>query len=273
MKKERKTIFDLERRIDLSEEYDEIYADITEHINVVYDSIRTWPYRHATSDVETYAQKHGFSFNHAESDEDILYSLELMLNLLHWVPTHRKKLSGISTLDLVEGLNVTEECKRCIENIEYLLEGVNMQIHVTNGEEAAMYTLRKRDVDVDTVIEIIPELSDVLLSYLDIRNQKDEAAKIAILKRIADYLEPLRKRKEYKSTPYSQLCEDLFTVFNKCKIRHNNTDQWSLKKPERMKLYDQTFKAAIHLLQSSEADQFKKSVADLKQRFENYCGR
>ena len=271
MEAKRKTIFDLERRINLAEEFDAIYMDVTHHIKSVFVSIKTWPYRHATSDVDTYAQKHGFSFSDAKSDEDILYSLELILNLLHWTPIYRKQLNAFSTLDIVEGLNTSDECKRCIENIEFILEGINMQVREINGPKGKMYTVRKRDIDVDAVLETVPELSDTLLSYLDIRNQKDEAAKKAILKRIADYLEPLRKAK-YRGTAYSQLCEDLFMIFNKCNIRHNDKGQWALKNPERMKLYDQTFKAAVHLLQSSEADQFKNTVAELKQRFENNSG-
>lgn len=268
MNRTRKTIFDLERRINLAEEYEDIYADISDNMGYVFDSIKTWPYRQATKDVWTYGETHGFSLNRMDSDEEMLYSLELILNLLHWAPIYKNKLSGLAAIAFDEGLNTHDECKIHIENIEYILEGINMQVREINGTEATMYTIRKRDVDVDAVLETVPELSETLLSYLDIRNQKDEAAKKAILKSIADFLEPLRKSK-YKGTAYSQLCEDIFTVFNKCAIRHNNKDQWSLKKAERMKLYDQTFKAAVHLLQSSEADQFKDTVAELKQRFDN----
>lgn len=272
MNEYRKSIFDLERRIDLAAEYYSILENADETLKTVMKSIRTWPHRQAALSVRSYADGHRFSFDKPRSEEEILYSIELLINLLHWAPEYENKTKWLPDLTIDGGESFDDKCDQYIENIEYILEKSNMHVREIDADTFPQYVIGKRDVDVDTVLEAVPELSEALLSYLDIRNQKDEAAKKEILKRIADYLEPLRNSKKYKGTSYSQLCDDLFTIFNKCKIRHNDKRQWALKKPERMKLYDQTFKAAIHLLQSDEASQFKDTVAELKQRFENDSG-
>ena len=85
------------------------------------------------------------------------------------------------------------------------------------------------------------------------------------LKAIADHLEQKRKDKCYQGTEYNRLCENLFAVFNNASIRHKNAKQWKLKKADRIKLYDQTFKAAIHLLQKEDVDSFNNLVSNLKQ--------
>ena len=105
-----------------------------------------------------------------------------------------------------------------------------------------------------------------MLSYLDVRNRDDEDAKKAVLKAIADYLEQKRKDKLYQGTEYNQLCENLFTVFNNASIRHKNSQQWKLRKPERMRLYDQTFKAAVHLMQMEDVKSYNNAVSALKKK-------
>lgn len=98
------------------------------------------------------------------------------------------------------------------------------------------------------------------------RNQKDEGAKKAILKAIADYLEDRHKSNYYKCTMYSSLENNIFAVFNKFGIRHGDKNQIKLSKPERVKLYDQTFKAVIHLLQMEDIKIFNDTVSKLKEK-------
>ena len=143
---------------------------------------------------------------------------------------------------------------------------VNMRVRKITMKGTPQYVISKRDAQVDAVIEAVPELSEVLLSYLDVRNRNDEDAKKAVLKAIADYLEQRRKDNYYKGTEYNSLCEDLFTVFNNASIRHQNKQQWKLKTSARITLYDQTFKAAIHLLQKEDVDAFQAAVKDVKKQ-------
>ena len=269
--KARKTIFDLERRCDLLTEYEQIVTDLRntyiQNANMIFTlglCIRTWPHRQGAISIDSYANSHGFSALDDTSEVDALYSLELLLNLLHWAPTNEKLSAGPFDVNFGAASQLEKECTRCIENIEYFLTHINMRVREKNVSPFPQYAISKRDAQVDAVIEAVPQLSDALLSYLDVRNQNDENAKKAVLKAIADHLEQKRKDGCYKGTSYNGLCEDLFAVFNNASIRHKNNKQWKLPKPTRIKLYDQTFRAAIHLLQMEDVDVFQARVKELK---------
>lgn len=159
--------------------------------------------------------------------------------------------------------DVDKVSERFIENIEYILEQNNMAVREVVSDCQVQYRIYKRSAHVDAVLECAPELSEVLLSYLDIRNSKDEQFKKYTLKALADYLEP--NRRNYNGTAYKGLCDDVFTVFNKCNIRHNDKNQIKLPKKKRMELYDSTFKMCLHLLQMQEVNDYKLKVEEIKQ--------
>ena len=276
MSSSRKTIFDLERRSDLVSDFKFMVVDL-EKTNVITksygnmslkqllnDCIKTWPYRQGTNSIPSYASAKGFDIFDIDDETEILYNYELFLNLLHWAPTYDQRRVDLFSIN--DSSTIIEECVRCIENIEYKLEMVNMRVREVITGETPQYVISKRDANVDAVIEAVPELSEVLLSYLDVRNRNDEDAKKAVLKTIADYLEDRHKSKYYKETMYASLEDNIFTVFNKAGIRHGDKKQWNLHKPARMKLYDQTFKAVIHLLQMEDVRYFNNTVSDLKKR-------
>ena len=228
------------------------------------ECIKTWPYRKGANSIPSYASALGFDIFDVDNELDILFNYELFLNLLHWAPTYDMNRADLFSFS--ESSTVNGECVRCIENIEYKLEMVNMQVRKIDNEEIPQYVISKRNAQVDAVIESVPELSDILLSYLDVRNQKDEGAKKAILKAIADYLEDRHKSNYYKCTMYSSLGNNIFAVFNKFGIRHGDKNQIKLSKSERVKLYDQTFKAVIHLLQMEDIKIFNDTVSKLKEK-------
>ena len=271
--KARKTIFDLERRCDLLTEYEQIVTDLRntyiQNANMIFTlglCIRTWPHRQGAISIDSYANSHGFSALDDTSEVDALYSLELLLNLLHWAPPNEKLSAGPFDVNFGEASQLEKECTRCIENIEYFLTHINMRVREKNVAPFPQYAISKRDAQVDAVIEAVPDLSEALLSYLDIRNQNDMGVKEAVLKAIADYLEDRHRENYYKGTMYAGLERDIFTVFNNVDIRHSGQKQWKLRKPERMKLYDQTFKAAVHLLQMEDVKSFNVTVSDLKKK-------
>ena len=273
MSSSRKTIFDLERRNNFTTEYKKFLADLDRTtvltkslgrmslIQLLNDCMKIWPYRQAANSIASFTEAHGFSVDYIKCDDDILYGYELFLNLLYFAPTYDRNRADMFSFN--KGSTITEECRRCIENIEYNLEMINMRVREIATKGVPQYVIFKRDAQVDAIIESVPELSEVLLSYLDMRNRDDVTAKKAILKAIADYLEP--KRKNYKGTIYSNLCEDLFTVFNNATIRHQNEQQWKLSAAESMKLCDKAFKAAIHLLQREDVEAFHATVKGFKE--------
>lgn len=266
------SIFYLERRVDLKDSFYNILKDLEDTpiklgiyetmplYQCINKNIKTWPYRHASNSIEMFADYHGFSISD-RTEEDILFSVELFANLLKWTQkceAYKKELFG----KFQYLYNVDQECERCFANIEYILEMVNMKLRVHSlDNQFPCYIVSKRDAAVDAVLENVPELADVLLSYLDVRNQNDYNAKRIILKQIADYMEP--RRPEYNGTAYHHLCKNLFKVFNECGIRHNNDRQIILPLQTKMALYDSSFKVAIHLLQKATIDDFQQFVSTL----------
>ena len=159
----RKTIFDLERRNDLATDFRWTVLDLnntsvtTKSLGslslkkLLNDCIRTWPYRQGANSIASYASALGFDIYEAEDETDILYNYELFLNLLHWAPTY--DINRADMFSFNESSTVNEECTRCIENIEYKLEMVNMRVRTDATKGIPRYVISKRDAQVDAVIE------------------------------------------------------------------------------------------------------------------------
>lgn len=271
----RKSIFDLERRMDLLDEFREIRDDMantkiainklkTETVLAALDeSIKDWPYRAGASSIISFIEKRCYDkeLKPFFTEEEIaLYYLELYYNLLCWAPEHFESVSD--AFDLRIGQRpISDSLRRFLENISYSLEQCNMRVREIEMTYFPQYIISKRDASVDSTLEVAPELSDVFLSYLDIRNQKDEKFKKNAIKSIADYLEP--KEKSFKGTGYSSLCNDVFNAFNNLTIRHNNNRQKTVRKADRIKVYDALFRMSLHLIQKEQIDEdqlFVKSI-------------
>lgn len=272
----RKSIFDLESRVDLVEELHDLREDMKNTIvscnevkskaviSILDESITDWPYREGSSSIHLYMRKRLYSEYPRllfPEDENAVFYFELYLNLLHWAPEHYNGKPDPFDL-ILKNPPLEESLKRFIENITFVLEKCNMNVREDKVNAFPQYIITKRDAQVDTTIDIVPELSEVLLSYLDIRNQHDEVFKKNAIKTIADYLEP--KRKTFKGTGYSGLCDYVFYAFNRLGIRHNNKEQVTLKKSERMKLYDVLFRMTMHLIQKEKMDECMSFIEAIK---------
>lgn len=270
----RKSIFDIESRIDIVKECANLINGLrTANVNPKGEStmsmysyldicFQDWPFRRGTSSVHQFIDTY---IANGYSDEiKSIHTIEMYLNLLYWAPIHEEKEDDAFS-DLFTNSRVTETSSNFIENIQYILEQRNMTYRKSTSGDYSQYIIGKRDAVVDSTIETIPELAEIILSYLDIRNYKDVEHKQYVLKRISDYMEP--RRKQYKNTIYSRLCDDLFMVFNKCNIRHNK-DQLNITKGKRIKLYDKAFRMSLILLQYDEIQVFSNDVAALKEKCE-----
>lgn len=268
----RKSIFDLERRSDFLTDYAMLIEDMKNSTvrsksmkncalySFLDECIQDWPYRQATSSMSQYLNNLNVE-KLGEEIIDTIYATELIYNLLEWAPKHDTRTSNPLS-GLTWDCDVSSVCERFLENIEFILEQNNMAVREVGKESPLQYRIYKRRAEVDAAMESAPDLAEVLLSYLDVRNEKDEKFKKTALKTIADYLEP--KRKEFKGTIYNSLCDDVFFAFNKCCIRHNTYDQVKLKKFERMKMYDNTFKMCLILIQYQDVKAYADKVKEYK---------
>ena len=284
------TIFDLETRIDLYEEYislveqlDRTVVDVgygnKKLLYLLDSSITKWPYRDAATSMMSFLTRKGvliwknysdlvktdveilrsrvtdtaFSF-----DANILFFMELVFNLLLWIPkcyesTYIPLQSIISQYDYI------------VDNLKYVIERCDYKIRIFHEGKDSLpkYVLTRKDAIVDSVLHIAPDIKDALLSYNDLRNEKDVEYKKVVLKHIADYLED--KRSNFRGTCYQGLSESVFYAFNNLGIRHSNEKQYIFKsKEEQIELYDKVFYLALHLIQSSTIDLYKKDIDIIK---------
>ena len=109
--------------------------------------------------------------------------------------------------------DVENEASRLLGNAEYLLEQCcNMVVREVEDDSFPKYYISKRNTNVDSAVASVPELGDVLLGYMDIRNADDLEFKKSVLTTIYGYMEP--HRKEYKALACSSVSEEFFVSMN-----------------------------------------------------------
>ena len=282
----RKSIFELERRTNLKEESDVILEYLRKNkvrdspfsgslFNILNQNIKMWKYRGTAFNIEDYLKQINvrlsdqvMPYEDEISDIEILYFFELLLNLIRQTFTLIPSMSfdlfleGVVSPDkqiyTYEEDSYLFHIKLVLENVVHTLEQINM----TAVKVKDRIIISKRNPDVDSVLEIEPSLSEVLLEYLDFRNAHDIEFKRMALKQIADYLEP--RRKSYKGTNEDKLCNSLFFAFNNFHIRHNDDNQIPFSSETTLEvMYDKIFIASLHLIRGL-------SVRDIKNEIDKY---
>ena len=273
-----KTIFDIERKSNLIADFNNLCDDFKKKkiqkdytiMSLIEESICDWEFREGAGNIDLYLNNKQININSSKrspykKEEKIVFTLELYINLLKWAPSHlEKKKTFLDSLNFAQ-VPLENVLNPYIENIIFILEQINMTVRkkkLKNG--SYQYFVNKRDADVDVTLENDPEIAEVLLSYLDIRNSRDLEFKKNALASIARYLEP--KKNDYKSTEYYGLYKSLFFAFNKFGIRHNDDKQIQLTQDEQLEIYDRIFRMAVHLIQSSQVKEFNKIIDNYKTR-------
>lgn len=273
------SIFTIERRIELSEAFDKCLNDIR-NITIIINKgcynqrrenlfnyleycLKNWPFRMGAVGFEDYFSQINIDFFRTQKDEDILYILELMINLLYWAMIQEKKDAEFNIS--LSSSEVQKEAFRIIENISYIVEkSCNMRIRekYDKNKEEKYYVLSKRDVEVDSVLETAAELSEILLGYYDIRNMNDKEYKRRAIEAIYRYLEPHRKK--YKGLSCGAVSEEFFNSVNAFGIRHNTKSQKKIHYKKVNSIYDELFKMGIYVIQCEKVNQYKDEISNLR---------
>ncbi|MEG0283244.1 MAG: hypothetical protein RR543_00340 [Erysipelotrichales bacterium] len=147
-----------------------------------------------------------------------------------------------------------------IDNIDLIVEKCNYQFHYVNTEDK--YILCKRDENVDSIIQFTKEnnLSNILLTYLDMSNYNNVFEKTHILMDLHKYIEP--KRQDF-SSKNSTLTNKVFSMYNKLQVRHNDNKQIDLPDDEKIKWYDILFQMTLHLIRTPYIIDLQSDVSEL----------
>ena len=275
VKEQSSHIFTIERRMDFSEAFTKFFEDLQSLVQTSTGSnlkmfdyldycIRYWPYRCSATGVDDYLKGIGIDITNPRNDKDLLLILELLINLLHWALKQDSVDSQNMVFDLaLKKSDVENETGRLLENAEYLLEqSCNMRIREENNDDFPRYYITKRNAYVDSAVTAVPELSDILLSYSDIRNSNNLEFKKAVLTSIYGYMEPHRNK--YKSLTCGAVSEEFFSSMNSFGIRHNDKSQVRLQKKNKMSVCDKLFMMAVYVLQTIEVNEYKSELRELR---------
>ncbi len=247
----RNSIFEIENRIDIVNEFKKIMKTLY-HANVlIYDGRQMalydfldnyvfsyWKYRDTFMNVHEYMEHIGIPFtsNYSEAlnEEVFLNLLEFLLNI--WKVA--KKVVDFKDITVV----YNAQFDIVDHNIPLLLEKLNYK--AVNIKDKVLIV--KRDPDVDSVLDIVPKnISSLLLSYYDIRNNKITSKK-KILKDLDLYIEENKKIYTGLNNPTYETIEAIINGLGINHPIHKEFEDMSI--PELCNWYDKCFKAMIHLI-------------------------
>lgn len=274
---EQLSIFTIERRKDFSEAFAKFFEDLQspvvastgdtfEMFKYLDRCIRYWPHRCGAIGIDDYLKGIGIDIRAPKEDKDLLLTLELLINLLYWAPRQDHNDDKMNYLSVsLKKNDVETESHRLIQNAKYLLEQCyNMTIREEDDDDFPKYYITKRNEHVDIAVNAVPELRDVLLGYLDIRNADDIEYKKAALTSIYSHMEP--HRKEYKALSCSSISEEFFISMNTFGIRHNTKSQIRMQGKKKKAVCDKIFMMAVYVLQTSEVIKYKDELKSLREK-------
>ena len=277
MKEKNTSIFTIERRKNFPEAFTKFFEDLQSTVSTsAGDSykmflfldrcLRYWPHRCGATGIDDYLKGIGIDITAPKEDKDLLLTMELLINLLHWAPKQDYNDDQNTEFGLsLKKNDVENESDRLIKNAEYILEQCcNMTVREEFDEGFPKYYITKRNAHVDVAVVAVPELKDVLLGYLDIRNADDVEYKKAALSSLYGYMEP--HRKEYRGLSCSSISEEFFTSMNTFGIRHNTKSQIRMQAKKKIAVCDRLFMMAVYVLQTGEVNDYKNELVDLRNK-------
>lgn len=263
----RKSIFDLEMRINIDYEYDVLKDILFERDSFFYQGSHyslysllneeifpIWKFKGVFVNFDDFCNRLGIDLSrHSCFEEDFLYLLELLINL--WYLTEQKLDPEYETYFNKKVLGYMRT------NLPLIIEKMNYKIINENDK----FRLVKRDSDVDSVLDVVPDnYASLLLDYNDIRNNTIKSKK-TILKELDLYLEKNKKA-------YQEVDKDTYNtiqvIVNKMGVNHPLKEEPFITFNEEKLIgwYDKCFKLIIHLIRKKEIkkinDERKSLVSD-----------
>lgn len=257
----RMSIFEIENRLNINKEFIKFSNCLFEASTISYNYnlmtlhrflntyvFNLWEHRDTFIDFDSYLEHIGIDYNALKcytpiTEESFLNFLELMLNLMTIV---KKNFENKNVAFKFLSAKVESVVKH---NIPLILEKMNY-VSYQDGDK---FLIRKRDADVDSILELVPEdIQTLLLSYNDIRNNSIESKK-TILKKIDLFIE--KRKGDYKSFN-APTYDTIQIIVNKMGINHPLKEKGyvDMTNDELIIWYDKCFKLMIHLIRTEEVN-------------------
>lgn len=263
----RKSIFEIENRLNIDCEFRNFLKCLYEDYSIVYKShyynlwefidkyaFNLWQYRDTFIDLELYLTHIGISkemlFQGSRIDEvSFLNFIEFLLNIKYVIDCNYD-FPYICRSSRVK--NIIDH------NVPLILEKMNY-VSYRKGDKIL---IRKRDSDVDSILELVPDdIQNLLLEYNDIRNNNLESKK-SILKKIDLFIE---KRKSVYKSLNSSTYDTIQVIVNKMGINHPLEEKpyVDITEEKLIDWYDKCFKLMIHLIRTEDINTINKERKEL----------
>lgn len=251
-----KSIFELENRLDIANEFRKLSIALKNETDAVvyqteFKSARTGSFMEGINDTVFLRWKYRDTFlsvseyltflrrNSSSLQEEFLLNLEFILNMEELIE-HSKDIQLCSVT------------KVALENIPLILEKMNYKAEKVEDK----IIISKRDADVDSVLEFVPEnIANVLLEYNDFRNQYDIKEKQRLLKAIDLYIEKNIDIKAFDK----ELDGSIGTIVNKMGVNHPIKEEpYKLFTDNQLlEWYDKCFTMMLHAIRTVEVKEIK----------------
>lgn len=267
-----KSIFDLENRLDINNEFEKlvsvfhedryaaIYAEDKYHhkeYSTVMEAIDKmiflkWKYRDTLMDTDEYLEHIGINYESTLlygatpiSKTNFLYYLEFLANMFFLMKEE-------------ESIELSKRAIAAIENIPKILEKMNYELKKLDDKVIIV----KRSSDVDSVLSTVPEdIADILLEYNDFRIKDNIEEKKKILKKIDLYIEKNINVKSFDKG----LDDSIGMIVNKMGVNHPIEEELfkSFRRAQLIEWYDKCFLMMIHAIRTVEVNKIKKERKEL----------
>lgn len=267
-----KSIFEIENRLDINNEFEKIISIIYEDSHAALYSkdayhskeygtlieainkkiFLKWQYRDTFLDVEEYLEHIGIDYEEALLYREYFVNEIAFLNFLEFLANMFLMIAIDDTIELSMRINaVKANIPRILEKMNYELKQIEDKIIIT-----------KRNADVDSILDIVPKnIADVLLEYNDFRIQGDIKAKQKILKNIDLYIEKNINIKSFDK----DLDNSIGTIVNKMGINHPIKEEpyKTFTEQQLIQWYDKCFLMMMHAIRTTEINKIKNERKEL----------
>lgn len=213
----------------------------------------SWKYRDTFLNTEEYLRFLGLYINESLISESTIYSIEedKFLYFLEFLVNMVELLKTKSDVDFNDRSCAT------IENIPLILEKMNYKLAKENDK----ILIIKKDADIDTVIQSVPDdIGKLLLEYNDFKIKDDILAKRNILKQIDLYIEKNIKLKGYDSG----LENAIGKIINELGVNHPiNKKYINYSNNQLIEFYDKCFIMMLHAIRIKEIIAIKDEIKNL----------
>ena len=255
----RKTIFNLEDKINIKDEYLKILKVLNTKC-VIYNKknytyfdfvnnfvFNNWEYRGTYIDVYNYLDHIGINLKNKKiSNNSFLNLLEFLLNVELFIEKNTYYSDNVI---------ISTQCRSVLQhNIYLILDNLGYEAYKLDDKDI----IYKKNIDYDLLDRIVPnDLYELLLSYNDINNNGIKIKRV-ILNKIYDYInKDYDKYKSYNST----VLTSIKFVINKLGVvgdidnKYKNISLYKLRK-----YYDNCFSMMIYLIRTEKVLEYKDSI-------------